>query len=225
MIGTIEEIANNVLEQTPEVVVDYRLRRDVLRKSKSDSMLKQVRRVLDANLCVQVLLIEQRADGGWGAFNSRNTKLKQKIPFTEVGVERAVFLGLDNEHLNSKGMVGKKRLAKHISDAGWGQFVGMLAYKSEWYGCELVAVDRFFPSSKTCGHCGTVMEAMRLHVRVWDCPICDTQHDRDLNAARNILKQATAGTAGSYADGVQVRPAARLQAGTQKSEAQQLAAG
>jgi putative transposase len=99
----------------------------------------------------------------------------------------------------------------------------MLAYKSEWYGCELVAVDGFFPSSKTCGHCGTVMEAMPLHVRVWDCPICDTQHDRDLNAARNILKQATAGTAGSYADGVQVRPAARLQAGTQKSEAQQLA--
>jgi hypothetical protein len=66
------------------------------------------------------------------------------------------------------------------------------------------------------------MEAMPLHVRVWDCPICDTQHDRDLNAARNILKQATAGTAGSYADGVQVRPGARLQAGTQQSEAQQL---
>jgi putative transposase len=69
------------------------------------------------------------------------------------------------------------------------------------------------------------MEALRLHVRVWDCPICDTLHDRDLNAARNILKQATAGTAGSYADGVQARPAARLQVGTRKSEAQQLAAG
>jgi putative transposase len=69
------------------------------------------------------------------------------------------------------------------------------------------------------------MEAMPLHVRVWDCPICDTQHDRDLNATRNILKQATAVPAGSYADGVQVRPAARLQAGTQKSEAQQQATG
>ena len=60
------------------------------------------------------------------------------------------------EELNIKGLVRNKRLAKHIADAGWGQFVRMLGYKGEWYGCEMVADDRFFPSSKTCSQCGRV---------------------------------------------------------------------
>ena len=130
------------------------------------------------------------------------------------------------EDLNIKGMVGNRRLAKHISDAGWGQFVRMLAYKGEWYGCKLVRIDRWYPSSKTCSVCKSEMEAMPLNVRNWECPVCGILHDRDINAAKNILIQATVGTTGSKAGGVLVRPASNIQrAGTQKLETLQRAAG
>ena len=124
------------------------------------------------------------------------------------------------EDLNVKGMVRNRRLAKHISDVSWGQFLGMLTYKDEWYGCEVVKIDRWYPSSKICSVCEVEMETMPLNVRLWECPECGTVHDRDINAAKNILKQATAGPAGSYAGGVHVRPVAQLQAGTVKPEAQ-----
>jgi putative transposase len=143
---------------------------------------------------------------------------------SRILVEEHSLLALEDLHI--KGMVRNRRLAKHISDAGWGQFVRMLAYKGEWYGCDLVSVDRWYPSSKTCSICDAEMEAMPLHVRNWECPICEAAHDRDVNAARNLLKQATAGTAGSHAGGVHVRPARSLQqAGTQKPEAHQFIGG
>ena len=129
------------------------------------------------------------------------------------------------EDLHVKGMVKNKRLAKHISDAAWSKFLEMLAYKGEWYGCEVVKIDRWYPSSKVCSTCETKMAAMPLEVREWVCPECGEVHDRDINAAKNILKQATAGTAECKAGGVHVRPAGRSQAGTLKPEAQQLAAG
>ncbi|WP_155053714.1 zinc ribbon domain-containing protein, partial [Streptomyces blattellae] len=74
-------------------------------------------------------------------------------------------------------------------------------YKAAWYGREVIAVDRFFPSSKLCSHCGTLAEAMPLHVRTWTC-VCGTTHDRDVNAAKNLL---AAGRAVS-ACGAGVRP-------------------
>lgn len=110
------------------------------------------------------------------------------------------------EDLHIKGMVRNKRLAKHISDAGWGEFVRQLHYKGDWYGCDVLSVDRRYPSSKTCSTCGAVMEAMPLQIRKWQCPICHTHHDRDVNAAINILKQTTAGAAEWKAGGVRVRP-------------------
>jgi len=117
------------------------------------------------------------------------------------------FLAIEDLHI--KGMVRNKRLAKHISDAAWGQFTQMLEYKGAWYGCEVVKIDRWYPSSKTCSSCEAVMKDMPLHIREWKCPECGVAHDRDVNAAKNILKQTTAGTAGSYAGGVHVRPGAR----------------
>jgi putative transposase len=74
-------------------------------------------------------------------------------------------------------------LAQSISDASWGE----LAYKCEWYGRELIKIDRWFPSSKRCGNCGHIVEKMPLDVREWDCPKCQVNHDRDINAAHNIL--------------------------------------
>ena len=129
------------------------------------------------------------------------------------------------EDLHVKGMVKNQRLAKHISDAAWGQFVRMLAYKGEWHGCDVVTVDRWYPSSKTCSTCGEVRGNLPLSVREWECLHCGSIHHRDINAAINILNQATAGTAECKAGEVHVRPVERSQAGAAKPEAQQLAAG
>jgi putative transposase len=91
------------------------------------------------------------------------------------------------EDLNIAGMVKNHCLARVISDAAWHMLLSFLAYKSEWYGRDLLKVDRFFPSSKTCSKCGLVVERLPLDVRHWTCPGCGAEHDRDENAARNIL--------------------------------------
>ncbi|MBC8336901.1 MAG: transposase [Anaerolineales bacterium] len=119
-------------------------------------------------------------------------------------VEENQFIGL--EDLNVRGMLANHHLAKSIGDAGWSAFVTMLGYKGEWYGCQVEKVSRWYPSSKTCSVCGTKMEAMPLNVRIWQCPMCGTVHDRDVNAAINILKQSTAGAVENNAWGQSVRP-------------------
>lgn len=78
-------------------------------------------------------------------------------------------------------------LAKSISDASWSEFVRQLEYKSQWYGRELIGIDKWYPSSKRCNDCGYVMSALPLNVREWTCPECGTIHDRDVNAAKNVL--------------------------------------
>jgi putative transposase len=99
------------------------------------------------------------------------------------------------------GMVKNRKLARRISDAGWGEFVRQLEYKDSWYGCKILKVDRFFPSSKTCSCCGWVKEDLKLSDRQWKCGGCGEVVDRDHNAARNILKQATVGSTGINAGG------------------------
>jgi len=91
------------------------------------------------------------------------------------------------EDLNVAGMVRNHCLARVISDAAWRMLLTVLAYKCAWYGRELIKVDRFYPSSKTCSACGHVVELLPLDVRNWTCPSCQVQHDRDENAAKNIL--------------------------------------
>ena len=91
------------------------------------------------------------------------------------------------ESLNVKGMMKNHNLAHSIAGASWGEIVRLLKYKAEWYGRTLVKVDRWFPSSKRCSVCGHVKEAMPLSVRRWTCEECHAEHDRDENAAKNIL--------------------------------------
>ena len=98
MLSTIEATATQILEQTPGVVVRYRLLRDVLRIAPDAPELRRAKDALKHSQCIQELADEQWADGGWGAFHSRSTRLKQKIPSTEVGVERALSLGLGASH-------------------------------------------------------------------------------------------------------------------------------
>jgi putative transposase len=97
------------------------------------------------------------------------------------------------EDLAVSNMVGNRRLARAISDAGWWQFRQLLEYKASWYGRDVIIVDRWFPSSKLCSVCGGLAAAMPLHVRVWTCG-CGATHDRDVNAARNILAAGLAVT-------------------------------
>lgn len=91
------------------------------------------------------------------------------------------------ESLFVLGMVKNHKLAKAISDCGWSTFVGMLNYKCSQQGKVLVQVDRFFPSSKTCSCCLYQIAEMPLEIRSWQCPSCGSKHDRDINAAKNIL--------------------------------------
>lgn len=90
------------------------------------------------------------------------------------------------EDLNVKGMVQNHHLAQAISDASFGMFRAMLEYKCKWYGINLIKIDRFAPSSKTCSKCGHIYKGLKLSERDWTCPECNTHHDRDLNAAFNI---------------------------------------
>jgi len=90
------------------------------------------------------------------------------------------------EELSVRNMVRNHSLAHAISGAAWAELRGMLEYKCEWYGRELVVVDRWFPPSKTCSACGHLAAKMPLSVREWDCENCGTRHDRDINAAKNI---------------------------------------
>src|SRR5208282_1268096 len=83
-------------------------------------------------------------------------------------------------------MVRNRKLARAISCTGWAGFRSMLEYKAERYGRKVVVIDRWYPSSKTCSSCGHLLAALSLETRHWTCPGCDTRHDRDINAAKNI---------------------------------------
>jgi putative transposase len=91
------------------------------------------------------------------------------------------------ESLSVKNMIQNHCLAKSIQDASWGELLRQLAYKAEWYGRTLYQIDRWFPSSKTCNDCQFVVDSLPLNIREWTCPSCHKHHDRDANAAMNIL--------------------------------------
>lgn len=107
------------------------------------------------------------------------------------------------EDLNVRGMMKNRKLSRAISEQGWRDFRSMLEYKAEWYGREILVVDRFYPSSKTCSCCGA-KASFGLDVREWTCGGCGANHSRDVNAAKNIL---AAGQVAPFACGADVRPA------------------
>ena len=123
------------------------------------------------------------------------------------------------EDLAIKNMVKNHKLALAISDASWGELIRQLSYKCQWYDRELIKIDRWFPSSKRCGNCGYIIDKLPLNIREWECPKCGTNHDRDINAVKNIL---AAGLAVSVC-GATVRPqeSKSLKAGVKKQKPNQ----
>jgi len=127
------------------------------------------------------------------------------------------------EDLTVRNLLKNGKLARAVSDASWTELRSMLEYKCAWYGRELVVIDRWFPSSKLCGTCGTVAAKMPLNVREWTCD-CGAVHDRDVNAARNILAAGPAASA--CGDGVRPqRESSRTGRSSMKQEPQWATAG
>ena len=134
-----------------------------------------------------------------GSLNRHKARVKVARAYSKITNSRKDFLHklttqlvrenqtIVVEDLAVKNMVKNHKLALSISDAAWGELVRQLAYKCEWYSRTLVKIDRWFPSSKRCGHCGHIVDKLPLDIREWDCLKCGTHHDRDINAARNIL--------------------------------------
>jgi putative transposase len=149
-----------------------------------------------------------------GSNNRHKAKLKVARVHAQISDSRQDFLHklttqlvkenqtIAVEDLAVRNMVKNHNLARSISDASWGELVRQLAYKAAWYGRNLVKIDRWFPSSKRCGNCGHIVDKLPLSIREWTCSSCGAVHDRDLNAAHNIL---AAGLAVSVC-GATVRP-------------------
>jgi putative transposase len=119
--------------------------------------------------------------------NDFNNKMTTKL----ISENQAIAV----ESLNVKGMQNNNKLAKSIADSSWGDFFRKLKYKAEWYGRELLEIDRFFPSSKRCSCCGHINNGLKLSDRIWECSSCKKTLDRDINAAKNILTVGQAGLA------------------------------
>ena len=134
-----------------------------------------------------------------GSANRKKARLKVAKLHAKIADSRKDFLHkLSTRLINENQVIAIETLAvsnmqknhslvKSIADASWSEFVRQLEYKALWYGRELVGIDRWYPSSKRCSDCGHTVKKMPLSVREWICPECGAIHDRDINAARNVL--------------------------------------
>ncbi len=123
--------------------------------------------------------------------NNQRNDFQHKLSYQMVVENQAIIL----EDLSLQNMIKNHCLAQALSDSGWAEFVRKLEYKGKWYGCNIVKINRWFPSSKRCHKCNWINESLTLADRTWQCLQCETIHDRDHNAAQNILIFGKAGHA------------------------------
>ena len=139
---------------------------------------------------------KKKGSNNWNKQRIRVARIHEKIANSRNDNMHKATSKLTNENqvvcvedLNAKGMMSNHKLAKSVGDAAFGEIVRQIEYKCKLRAGHLQKVDRFYPSSKTCNSCGHVKDEMPLQVRKWKCPVCHTEHDRDLNAAKNILAE------------------------------------
>ena len=144
----------------------------------------------------RVLSRRRRGSGRWRAQRRRVARLHTRVADARANCLHHVSRGLVNENqvivtetLNVRGMARNRRLARAIHDAGWWELIRQIGYKAEWAGRTHVAVDPWFPSTKRCSGCGAVREGLTLSDRRWRCEGCGAEHDRDVNAAKNLLDE------------------------------------
>ena len=217
-VFTEEEYITSLEKTNKSVGVDMGLK-DLLITSEGETFKNnRYTRRYERKLAMAQRHLSRKKNGSRGF---ENQKLKVARLYEKIANSRADYLHKCSisivrrydticiEDLNVKGMVKNHHLSKSITDASWCSFISMLTYKTEWYGKKVVKIDRFFPSSQTCHVCGYLnKETKDLSVREWECPVCHAHHDRDVNAAINILRfglnNISAGTV-DYTGGEEVR--------------------
>ncbi|MEU9918704.1 RNA-guided endonuclease TnpB family protein [Streptomyces sp. NPDC051001] len=202
-LSTGEKVANPRHEKRDRARL-AKAQRELTRKAKGSANREKARRTVAR---VHARIADRRRD----VLHKLSTRL--------VRENQTVVI----EDLSVRNLLKNGTLARAISDAAWTQLRSMLEYKCAWYGRELVVIDRFFPSSKLCGNCGTVRGKLPLNVREWTCT-CGAVHDRDINAARNILAAGLAASA--CGDGVRPqRESSRTGQSSVNQEPQRATAG
>ena len=137
-----------------------------------------------------------------GSKNYRKARIKLAKVHEKIANQRIDFLHKESlklikenqiiilEDLNVKNMMKNENLAQRIGDCSWSEFGRLLEYKAEWYGRTVHKINTFYPSSQLCFTCGYQnVEIKDIHIRKWICPKCGSNHDRDINASKNILRQ------------------------------------
>ena len=147
------------------------------------------------------LLAKQRGKSLNDCMNYQKQRLKVARLHEKISNQRRDFLSklsinliknhdkICMEDLASKNLMRNHHIARAIGDASWSEFCRMLEYKAEWYGKQIIKINRWFPSSQLCSNCKTNSGKKPLHIREWTCDSCGTRHDRDLNASVNILHE------------------------------------
>jgi putative transposase len=208
------------LPQTDKMIGVDRGVKDVLvfstgEKSGAPKLFRHYQRRL--KLAQRVMSRRRKGSQRWHRARRRVANIQIKITacrldFTHKAttklVREAQVIAL--EKLNIKGMMKNRHLAKSIGDSSLYEVQRQIEYKATWYGRDVFFSDQWAPTSKTCSDCGSVQDSMALHVRRWVCPHCKAEHDRDSNAAKNVLTFATGGRPGSYARGGVQTPAGEV---------------
>lgn len=168
-------------------------------KNSSEKLAKAQRKLSKMRIKLKKAGIDLSEAKNYQKQKRRVTKIHEHIANQRKDFNHKLSLQLVNEYdllafedLNIKGMLKNHRLAYSISDVSWSQLINFIQYKCLWYGKQFIQIPRFYASSKTCSVCGCYHKEIvnSLAIRDWICPDCGTYHDRDINAAKNILNYA-----------------------------------